>query len=125
MKTRSSSRILHGIVLAAVALAFASVLSPCAQAKDENLLIRRAPNFGSNLWLEIWIDGELADKGIAYGHDFSAHLSPGHHTIGVRPRPTRWHFPPNRFPVEVLPGRTYEFMAFYNDNRAVLKPVHH
>lgn len=123
MKTFSFPRHGRSVVFACLAFACFSMFAPAVRAEDGRLLIRRAANFGSYTWLEIWIDGQNVEKGIALGHDFSTSLSPGHHVIGVRGRP------PQPFsdyltsvPLNVHSGRTYTFTAFWRKDRAVLEP---
>ena len=98
---------------------------PAHGSRSSYLIINRAPNFGNAQWLLIWIDGEKFDP-LAFGHDFEMPISPGRHVIVVEQSNKTWQTLPNHFPINVEPGRTYEFTAFlYQDYRVYLEPPHY
>ena len=74
------------------------------------LIIRRNPNLGFNVIVQLWIDGQRAGS-IGYGHTFDGFLAPGHHVLAVlaSPRP-RWPIP-WQLPLDARSGQTYGFTA--------------
>jgi len=108
--------------VAAFLLAAFIISAPVALADSAQLIIHRAPNFGNRQWLRIWIDGNEF-KAVAVGHDFNAPISPGHHVISVLPTDNPWHFPPTKRPLNAQADRTYEFTAFWQNDRVRLESV--
>jgi hypothetical protein len=87
--------------------------SPHAAAPSQapaRLVIRRMPNLGFNVIVQLWIDGKPAAS-LGYAHTYNGTLTPGRHVLAVlaspNPRsPTRWQLPLN-----VQSGQTYIFTA--------------
>ena len=74
------------------------------------LIIRRNPNLGFNVIVQLWIDGQPAGS-IGYGHTYKGFLAPGHHVLAVLASPNpRWPVP-WRLPLDVRSGETYGFTA--------------
>jgi hypothetical protein len=121
MKRPSFPRHGRNLLFASLVFACVSLFAPAARADDGQLIIRRAANFGSYAWLEIWIDGRKIEKGVAMGHDFRTTLSPGHHVIALRRRPPDPYSHINHVPLDVHSGTTYQFTAFYRTDRVVLE----
>jgi hypothetical protein len=74
------------------------------------LVIRRIPNLGNNVIVDLRIDGAPGGS-IAYGHTYQTFLPPGRHVLSVLATPTpkwraRWHVILNAHS-----GRTYIFTA--------------
>ena len=109
--------------LGALVLVMLLSVATLAQGRGDSgyLIIRRAPNFGAAQWLQIWIDGEKLDP-VAFGHDFRGPISAGHHVIAFHQSDERWPTPPNRISINVEPGRTYDFTAFFYSEQVYLKP---
>ena len=74
------------------------------------LVIRRIPNLGNHLIVDLRIDG-VSVPGFGYGRSFEGFLRPGRHVLSVRPTPharwlTRWEMI-----LDVRGGHTYSFIA--------------
>src|SRR6266566_9754388 len=63
----------------------ASVTAPAGQNAAQ-LIIRRAPNMGTGLFLDVSIDGTRVGA-LAMGETYRGTLSPGQHVISVLLRP--------------------------------------
>ena len=75
-----------------------------------HLIIRRNPNLGFNVIVQLWIDGQRAGS-IGYGHTYEGFLAPGHHVLAVLASPSpRWSTP-WQLPLDVRSGQTYGFTA--------------
>ena len=86
------------------------VAETAAPANSAHLLVRRAPNFGSNLGLVVSIDGK--DVGtFLKGHNYSGSVTPGQHLLSVRV-----NRPGSNSAEKALTfaaGQTYSFTASY------------
>ena len=74
------------------------------------LVIRRIPNLGNNVIVDLRIDGAPGGS-IAYGHTYETFLPPGRHVLSVLATPTpkwraRW-----KLILNAHSGRTYIFTA--------------
>ncbi len=94
---------------------FAAADSGFAKSDSDaaRLIIRRIPNLGNHLIVDLYVDG-VAVPGIGYGRSFEGLLRPGRHILSVRPTPhpkwlTRW-----QLTLDVRNGRTYIFTAMGN-----------
>ena len=89
MKTSTCNRSV--LVLFGICLLLGTLLAPwsaSAQA-DARLIIRRAPDLGRNVIVQLAVDGQVTY--ITYGHTYSSMLTPGKHTITVAPTPNaKW-----------------------------------
>src|SRR5438552_18895250 len=94
------------ILLLAVSLFFSAFVagqavgadprSPHAAAPSRapaRLVIRRNPNLGANVIVQLWIDGKQAGS-IGYGHTYDGTVTPGRHVLAVLARRSPW--PPPR-----------------------------
>jgi len=111
----------RNLLFATLLFALLAVLVPETRAADAQVLIRRAANFGNYNWLEIWIDGQKVEKGVAMGHDFRTTLSPGHHVIGLARRPRTSFTEINHVPLDLRSGESYKYTAFWRNDRVVLE----
>ena len=86
--------------------------SPHAAAPSQapaRLVIRRMPNLGFNVVVQLWIDGQQTAT-LGYGHTYHGLLTPGRHVLAVRA--TRSSSPiPWEMPLNVQSGQTYIFTA--------------
>lgn len=86
--------------------------SPHAAAPSQapaRLIIRRIPNLGWNVIVQLWIDGKPAGS-IGYGHTYNGTLTPGRHVLAVLA--TRSLSPiPWEMPLNAQSGQTYIFTA--------------
>ena len=74
------------------------------------LIIRRIPNLGYDVVIQLWIDGMPATA-IGYGHTYEALLPPGRHILSVLPAPNpRWRIP-WQLTLDARNGQTYSFTA--------------
>jgi hypothetical protein len=95
--------------------------SPHAVASSQapaRLVIRRMPNLGNNVIVQLSIDGQPAGS-ISYGHTYEGSLPPGRHVLGVLATgslsPIPWEMPLN-----VQSGHTYIFTAGGNGSGNVV-----
>jgi hypothetical protein len=100
------------------------VRSNSASARSEDdarLIVSRAANFGTFQYLILFVDGvQVADLGL--GQSYDAVLPPGPHVLSVSTTPQAYRrTPPTRLRVNLEPGETYAFTAFWrNSYRAYL-----
>jgi hypothetical protein len=86
--------------------------SPHAAAPSQTparLFIRRVPNLGANVIVQLWIDGQSTAT-LGYGRIYQGSLTPGRHVIGVlatRSRPPI----PWEMSLNAQSGKTYVFTA--------------
>jgi len=101
------------------------VRSNSASARSEDdarLIVSRAANFGTFQYLILFVDGvRVADLGL--GQSYDAVLPPGPHVLSVSTTPQAYRrTPPTRLRVNLEPGETYAFTAFWkNSYRAYLE----
>ena len=86
--------------------------SPHAAAPSQapaRLVIRRIPNLGVNVIVQLWIDGKAAGS-LGYGHTYEGTLTPGRHVLAVMA--TRSRSPiPWEMALNAQSGQTYIFTA--------------
>ena len=101
-------------------LALTQPVVAAGSANTGNLIIKRSPAMGRNLSVTIRIDGKLGGL-LSWHRTFETDLTPGRHSITAEPSQfaQQWHGT-----VDVRPGQTYSYMAYYNVNRLILKEVH-
>src|SRR2546430_13176295 len=98
MKTQNYST-RSAILLLAVSLFFSAFVAGEATAADSRsphavapsqaparLVIRRVANLGSNVIVQLWIDGKQAGS-LGYGHTYNGTLTPGRHVLAVLATP--------------------------------------
>jgi hypothetical protein len=98
--------------------ATASVTSPATQG-GARLVIRRAANMGTGLFLDIDIDGASVGS-IGMGETYRGPLSPGQHTVSVILRPNQLSLPRTRKTFTVAKGQTYTLTAMWQGQTVVL-----
>ena len=90
----------------------AQARSPHAAAPSQapaRLVIRRIPNLGVNVIVQLWIDGQPAGS-LGYGHTYEGTLTPGRHVLAVLA--TRSRSPiPWEMALNAQSGQTYVFTA--------------
>jgi hypothetical protein len=114
------------LIMVAIACSFAAstpiqaqeVRSNSALARSEDiarLVVTRSANFGTFQYLILFIDGvHVADLGINRSYD--AVLLPGQHVLSVSTTPQIYRYTaPTQRRVNVEPGRTYAFTAFWKN----------
>jgi len=115
MKTSSRSRrtlnwlgICLFVSMALIPWAFASAQS------EGRLIIRRAPDLGRNVIVQLAIDGHQVTY-LTYGHNYDERIAPGRHVITVTPTPNAKWKTGTPMTLEVRSGGIYTFTA-RNDN---------
>jgi hypothetical protein len=98
--------------------ATASVAAPAGQ-NAARLVIRRAANMGTGLFLDVSIDGVRAGA-LAMGETYRGPLSPGQHVVSVLLRPNQLNLPPARKTLNVVQGQTYRLTAMWQGQTVVL-----
>jgi len=87
--------------------------SPHAAAPSQapaRLVIRRMPNLGVNVIVQLWIDGQQTAT-LGYGHTYHGSLAPGRHVLAVLATPRSRSPIPWEMPLNVQSGQTYIFTA--------------
>ncbi|SRR6266550_473694 len=77
---------------------------------DARLIIRRIPNLGYNVIVDLYIDG-VAVAPIGYGRTYEGFLSSGRHVLSVLPTPSPKWSTPWQTTLDVRKGQTYSFTA--------------
>lgn len=96
----------------------AGTAAPAAQ-DGAQLVIRRAANMGTNLFLDVSIDGVHAGA-LAEGETFRRSLSPGNHVVSVLLTPNHLNLSPTKKTLTVTKGQTYALTAMWQGNTVVL-----
>jgi hypothetical protein len=99
--------------------ATASVASPAGQGAAQ-LIIRRSPNMGTGLFLDVSIDGARVGA-LSMGETYRGALSPGKHEISVILRPNQLNLPPTKKTLTVVKGQTYTLTAMWQGETVVLR----
>jgi hypothetical protein len=111
------------ILLLVVSLFFSAFVAGQATAADPRsphavgpsqapgrLIIRRMPNLGFNVIVQLWIDGQPTAT-LGYGHTYHGVLTPGRHVLAVLATPRSRSPIPWEMPLNVQSGQTYIFTA--------------
>ena len=99
--------------------ATAAVTAPAGQNAAQ-LIIRRAPNLGTGLFLDVSIDRARVGA-LAMGETYTGTLSPGQHVISVILRPNGLNLPPTKKTLTVVKGQTYDLTAMWQGQTVVLR----
>lgn len=92
------------VIIALAPWGFASAQS------DARLIIRRAPDLGRNIIVQLAIDGHQVTY-LAYGHTYDGRITPGRHVITITPTPNAKWKTGTPMTLEAHSGRTYTFTA--------------
>ena len=74
------------------------------------LIIRRIPDLGSFVYVDLYVDG-VAVASIGYGRTYQGLLPPGRHVLSVLPTPNPKWPRPWEMTLDVRSGQTYSFTA--------------
>ncbi|HEV2715401.1 MAG TPA: hypothetical protein VGU64_09075 [Terriglobales bacterium] len=96
-----------------------SVAGPASQ-NAARLIIRRAANMGTGLFLDIDIDGASVGS-IGMGQIYRGSLLPGQHVVSVLLRPNQLNLPRTQKTLTVEKGQTYALTAMWQGNTVVLR----
>jgi hypothetical protein len=120
MKPRYTSAIT--LFLLVVIVGIVSIGTAAAQARGR-LIVLRVANFGWNIALNLQIDGRTVAN-VVQGRRYDRPVSAGRHVLKVSPVPNNYFYQPTATVLNVRPGRTYVFMALWEDSdRVVLRPT--
>ena len=91
--------------------AIASSASVRPVRDDARLIIRRIPNLGYNVIVDLYVDG-VAVAPIGYGRTYEGFLPSGRHVLSVLPTPSpKWPSEAWQMTLDVRKGQTYSFTA--------------
>ena len=90
-----------------------------ANANSGRLVIKRAANMGSALFLDVSIDGKYVGS-YPEGQSYSGSLSEGPHVVSVILRPNQLNLAPTKKSITVQKGHTYTFTAMWQGESVVL-----
>jgi hypothetical protein len=113
------------LVIAALAcgvVTSAAIASPAAPPSSNaaQLIIRRAPNMGTGLFLDVSIDGTRVGA-VSMGQTYRGTLSPGKHVVSVILRPNQLNLPPTKKTLTAVKGQTYDLTAMWQGQTVVLR----
>jgi hypothetical protein len=95
--------------------------APTPSGKTARLIVQRAPNFGSDLFIRLSIDGKrVAD--IPRNQHYGGFVSAGRHTITALTLPNTEARRPTSMRLVAKAGQVYIFTATWNSDRLVLMP---
>jgi hypothetical protein len=95
--------------------------NPTPTGKTARLIVQRAPNFGSDLFIRLSIDGKrMAD--IPRNQHYGGFVAVGRHTISALALPNTEARRPTSMQLTTKPGQVYIFTAAWNSDRLVLVP---
>ena len=95
--------------------------SPTPSGKVGRVILQRAPNFGSDLFIRLSIDGKrVAD--IPRNQHYGGVVTAGHHTLTALVLPNTESRRPTSMRLIVKPGQVYIFTATWDSDRLVLAP---
>src|SRR3954447_7263231 len=119
----SQSRWFPFVAVLAIVVAFAST-SDARHGRysgwgEGRVIIKRAPDLGNLAYVQVRIDGALAN-GLLYAQGFDAALPSGRHVIEVRLAPGLYTYSPSTLILDVHPGQTYAFQAAKRGGALVL-----
>jgi hypothetical protein len=99
-----------------------STSSPSTMASTDSgtLVIRRAPNLGSLIVLDVSVDGQHVAS-LSPGQAYNGSLSAGAHLLSVMARPNNMHLSPTEKHLTVENGQTYAFTARWQGENLLLQ----
>ena len=117
------SSIIHILNLACACLIFTGCQAgPGTASRPANaghLLVYRVPNFGTDLFLVVSVDGKDVGS-FSEGQNYDGYLPAGQHVITARVDPNRTSARPGRKNLTVQAGQTYSFTAAWSGENLVL-----
>src|SRR5437588_7549838 len=85
------------------------------------LIVQRAANFGSELFIRLSIDGKRAAD-IPRNQHYGGVLAAGRHVVTALALPNTESRRPTSFVLTIKPGKVYIFTAAWSSDRLVLQP---
>ena len=90
-----------------------------APANSGHLIVTRVPNFGTDLFLVVSVDGK--DVGtLTEGRNYDGYLPEGQHVLMARVDPNRIGARPGQKTITVKAGQTYSYTAVWSGENLVL-----
>jgi hypothetical protein len=96
-------------------------IGTAAAQPSGRLIVLRPPNFGWNLAFNLEIDGRSVAS-VVQGRHYHAWLPTGEHVLTVRKLPRTGYSGPTSTTVNVQPGWTYVFTAWWDSDFVFLRP---
>lgn len=84
-----------------------------------HLIVQRAPNFGNDRVVQLWIDRRIVAE-IPRDQHYEGSVSGGHHTLGVLSLPNSESRQPTVVGLTLKSGRTYIFNASWDSVRGTV-----
>ena len=117
MNTIAMNRIL--LILAFACAIFAGNGEARATSRGARLIVQRAPNFGNDRVVQLWIDRRKVAE-IPRNQHYEGFVSGGHHTLGVLSLPNTESRQPTAIGLTLRSGRTYIFTATWDSVRGTV-----
>lgn len=118
-------KVLYALLITAISLCLATSSVRAGAGKDSRtsshsgadtrLVIKRAPNFGNNCVISVYINGRLSAT-LTYGRSYEGVLPPGRHLITMKQTPhLNDAYPYSQQWIRLAPGQTSSYTAFWRD----------
>ena len=117
MNTIATSRIF--LVLAFACAIFAGNGEARATGRGARLIVQRAPNFGNDRVVQLWVDRRKVAE-IPRDQHYEGFVSGGHHTLSVLSLPNAESLQPAAIGLTLRSGRTYIFTATWDSVRGTV-----
>jgi hypothetical protein len=91
-----------------------------ATGENASLIIRRAANMGTGLFLNVSID-DTKVSALGPGQTYKGTLSPGEHVVSVLLIPNNLHLSPTKMILTADKGQSYAFTAMWEGQTVILK----
>jgi hypothetical protein len=95
--------------------------TPIPSGKTARLIVQRAPNFGSDLFIRLLIDGRQVAN-VPRNQHYGGFISAGRHTVTALALPNTEARRPTSIRLTVKAGQVYIFTASWDADRLVLVP---
>ena len=110
MKTCRHTRFSFCLLLSSLLIALAAAAPRAESQSGAILVVRRIPNLGNNIFVDLAIDGRRVAS-IGYGHTYQTVLPPGRHVLAVLATPHPNYREWWTTEVHVRAGQTYSYTA--------------
>jgi hypothetical protein len=97
-------------------------IGTAAARPNGRLIVVRPANFGWNVAFDLQIDGRPIGKPIVQGRYYDTQLPAGEHVLTIRKLPRTGISGPTSTTVNVQPGWTYLFNAWWDSDFVFLRP---
>jgi hypothetical protein len=95
--------------------------APIPSGKVGRVIVQRAPNFGSDLFIRLSVDGKRAAD-IPRNQHYGGVLAAGRHVLTALALPNTQSRRPTSIRVTIKSGKVYIFTATWEGDRLVLRP---